>query len=258
MPVSNALLPPCQDPQPTTALASTKSNVNVKNYNVIPASRRNVLQVTTAAGLSILIPGSAWADFTPGGSLVERQVGVTVGNAEASSSRKPDNSNVLFSQDNYFKFGQAAPWIEPGSTEFPAKMPFTVSQQRYDALKKYGERVKKGLQEIQSLGQLVQSGDFANVTDPAVDTDLYALRPMGLLANGFMASENTGTTNELLLARWYINEIYLHIGDICTAKTEQDAMKSYTAARKAVNSYLTMVNRVITPKVGDQFDLLST
>jgi hypothetical protein len=211
----------------------------------------------TAAGLATLIPGSAWADFTPGGTLVAREVGVVVGNPEASSSRKPDNSNVLFSQDNYFKFGQAAPWIEAGSTEFPVKMPFTFSQQRYDTLKKYGERVKKGLHEINSLDEIIKSGDFSKVTDPAV-TDVYALRPMGLLANGFMASENTGTTNELLLARWYINEIYLDVSDICTAKTEQEAMKSYTAVRKAVNSYLTMVNRVITPKVGDQFDFLST
>lgn len=221
--------------------------------------RRKMLQVTVA-GVATLIPRFAWADFTPGGTLVEREVGVTVGNPEASSSRKADNSNVIFTQDNYFKFGQAAPWITPGSMEFPKTMPFTTSQQRYDALKKYGERVKRGLQVIDSLGAIIETGDdYANsITDPSVLTDVYALRPMGLLANGFMASENTGTTNELLLARWYINEIYLDLGDMRTARSKTEAMSSHKAAKKAVNSYLTMLNRVITSKVGDKFDYLST
>ena len=62
-------------------------------------------------------------------------VGVRVGNAEASPSRKPDNSNTLFDRDYYFKFGTAAPWIEPGNTDFPKTVPFVRSQQRYDALK---------------------------------------------------------------------------------------------------------------------------
>ena len=36
------------------------------------------------------------AEFTPGGTLVDREVGITVGNADASLSRKVDNSNVIF------------------------------------------------------------------------------------------------------------------------------------------------------------------
>ena len=93
--------------------------------------------------------------FTPGGTLVDRDVGVTVGNSEASTSRKVDNSNVLFSQDNYFKFGVAAPWIEADSTEFPKTMPFVLSQQRYDSLKKYGERVKAGAQAVPTFNLAV-------------------------------------------------------------------------------------------------------
>ena len=76
------------------------------------------------------------------------------------------------------------------------------------------------------------------------------------MANGFLASENTGATNELLLARWYINEIYLDIGDIRAATSEADALKSLDAAKKSINSYYGLLNRVITSKVGDPFELL--
>jgi hypothetical protein len=71
-----------------------------------------------------------------------------------------------------------------------------------------------------------------------------------------LASENTGTTNELFLARWYINEIYLDIDDIKNASSEAEALKSYSNAIKALNSLLGMLNRSITSKVGDPFDLL--
>lgn len=219
------------------------------------STRRNIL--IGALGSAFLPRQSAWAsEFTPGGSLVDREVGILVGNSEASPSRKVDNSNVLFSQDQYFKFGQAAQWIEPGNVEFPKTMPFTPSQQRYDTLKKYKDRINKGVAAIDGLGDVIKSSsDYATaVADPS-DAQ-YALRPMGLLANGFLASENTGATNELFLARWYINEMYLHIGDIRAAKKEAEAIKSYSSAKKAANSYLGMMNRVITSKVGDKFELL--
>ena len=67
----------------------------------------------------------------------------------------------------------------------------------------------------------INNGNFASIA-PA-DDPKYALRPLGLMANGFMASENTGTTNELLLARWYINEIYLRISDMKNA-TSKDSL----------------------------------
>lgn len=189
------------------------------------------------------------ASFTAGGTLVDREVGVQVGNPEASASRKPDNSNVIFDKDHYFKFGAAAPWIEPGSTDFPKSMPFTPSQQRYDALNKYGPRVRSAV-------QFLASRDAASIPDPDTAPE-YGFRPMGLLANSFLASENTGTTNELFLARWYINEIYLLLTDARAASSPTEAAKFYRAAKKATNSYLGLMNRVINSKVGDPFELLS-
>lgn len=220
-------------------------------------SRQDFIQRSILAlpSLIVLSPQKSHAGtFTPGGTLVDRDVGVTVGNAEASPSRKVDNSNVLFQQDNYFKFGVAAPWIEADSTEFPKTMPFVLSQQRYDSLKKYGDRVKAGAQAVSDLDTDIKAGNYASITNG--DDPKYALRPLGLLANGFLASENTGTTNELLLARWYINEVYLRLEDMRRASSEGEAMAAQKAAKSALNSYFAMLNRVITSKVGNKFEYI--
>lgn len=225
------------------------------SFNTIALQRREWLGLTLAGATALINPAFATAaSFTAGGTLVDRDVGVQVANSEASPSRKADNSNVIFDKDHYFKFGVAAPWIEPGSTEFPKSVPFTPSQQRYDALKKYGSRIKAGVQFIGSLENTVKNNP-SEIPDPASAPE-YALRAMGLLANSFLASENTGATNELYLARWYINEIYLLLGDVRTASSANEAAKSYAVVKKATNSYLGLMNRVISAKVGDPLELL--
>lgn len=226
-------------------------------------SRRSAIQQvasalvagTTVAGFSTASHaaegGSGNKMFAPGGTLVEYEVGVTVGNSQASASRKADNSNVVFGQDYYYKFGTAPEFIEKGSTEFPKTMPFTPSQQRYDTMKKYRERVQRGIDLVAGLGETIQKGDYSSIPDGSAPE--FSIRPMGLLANGFLASENTGTTNELFLARWYINEVFLDIHDIQSAPSKDAALKAHAAAKKALNSYLTLMNRVVTSKVGDPF-----
>jgi hypothetical protein len=220
-------------------------------------TRRSILSIgVIGTTLSTLLSASlpANADFAPGGTLLDRPVYVTYGNSEASPSRAPNNSNVLFAQDNYYKFGAAAQWIEPGSTEFPKTMPFVPSQQRYDAFKKFNGRVKTSVEQIVKIGSASSSTDVPDSDDPA-----YQLRALGLLANSFLASENTGTTNELMLARWYINEMYLRIGDYKSALQkgdEKEAKACYGCLNKAMNSYLTLINRSISSKVGDQFSYL--
>eukprot|EP00978_Attheya_sp_CCMP212_P020857 scaffold60256_cov55-Attheya_sp.AAC.3 len=242
-----------------SAMKNDEQPTPTQKMMFLPTRRSCFEQVAFAAtimGVVIGIPGESWAEFAPGGTLVDRAVGVTVGNAEASQSRKSDNSNVVFDKDYYFKFGAAPVWIEPDSTEFPKTMPFTLSQQRYDSLKKYGDRVKAGLQQVQNLKHAGVDVDHT-IADPSKQ-DVYALRPMGLMANGFLASENTGATNELFLSRWYINEIYLGIQDMMAAgDNKEQAKQAYESTKKATNSYLSMINRVITPKVGDKFEYIS-
>jgi hypothetical protein len=82
---------------------------------------------------------------------------------------------------------------------------------------------------------------------------------MGLLANAMLASENSGAPNELFLARWYINEMHLIISDVRNiASTDGEGGKERQRLseilKKAINSYLTLLNRVITPKVGEKFE----
>jgi len=238
------------------------SSINGHDQERPPSRREFFVQTTTATASAILasfLPTdvSNANEFTPGGTLVDYTVGVTVGNKEASSSRAVDNSNTLFDRDYYFKFGTAAPWIEPDSVDFPKTMPFTPSQQRYDALKKYKSRILSGIDYItKDLKEQIKSGSGAVLDASAPE---YQLRPMGLLANSFIASENTGTTNELLLIRWYINEMYLAINDIRKDLANGDgssAEASYRSLYKAINSYFAMLNRVITSKVGDKFAYL--
>ncbi|KAL3905508.1 MAG: hypothetical protein SGILL_009651 [Bacillariaceae sp.] len=237
----------------------TKStDVSSRMNQVEQASRRSFLHgiVASTAGIAafplVSNAESNGKNFAPGGTLVDYEVGVTVGNPLASPARKFDNSNVIYGQDYFYKFGTAPQFIEKGSTEFPKTMPFTLSQQRYDTNKKYRERVQRGVDLVSGLKDAIEKGDYSSIPDGSAPE--YSIRPMGLMANGFLASENTGTTNELFLARWYINEIFLDLNDIQQATSKEAAMKSYTAAKKALNSYLTMLNRVITPKVGDPFE----
>lgn len=219
---------------------------------------------STSPVLSSLLLGvpPANADFAPGGTFLDRPVGVTIGNPEASPSRLPNNSNVLFSQDNYFKFGSAAQWIDPTAEnwrDFPVKVPFIMSQQRYDAMKKYGPRVESFKEQVAAIDAALRDSDGdrkARIPEP--DSPIYSLRALGLLANNFLASENTGTTNELMLARWYVNEIYLRIGDVRDAGTVEEARTRFGFLVKATDSYLALMNRAVTSKVGEPFGYVAS
>lgn len=214
-------------------------------------SRRTFLHQATLVVPFLLTTSPSHADFTPGGTLVDYTVGVQVGNAQASPSRQPDNSNVLFAQDYYFKFGTAPPFVIDDS--FPKTTPFVPVKQRYEALKKYRDRVDRGVQLLVDMARELDQ-ENPQLLDPSAPE--YSLRPMGLLANAFFASENTGTTNELFLVRWYINDIQLDIGDVGTALQRGDratAKERYAALRQALQSYLRLMNRQINDKVGDKF-----
>lgn len=270
----------------STATLSSTSDAGAADDNVadIPAtttsssrqSRRDLfhqvgvvvsggITATAASAATMAVSSANAADsnsktFAPGGTLVDYEVGVNVGNTEASLTRKADNSNVIFDKDYYFKFGTAPTWItSENEFDFPKTMPFTPSQQRYDTLKKYKSRIETSIYTniVNNIGKdAIPNNTYNNIPDPTSSSNEYSIRAMGLLANGFLASENTGTTNELFLARWYINEIYLRLIDIRTASDQKTAQVAYNCCIKAINSYLRMLNRVITSKVGEKFDII--
>ena len=158
----------------------------------------------SAAGAAVtLAPKDARADGVGPGMFVEAKN--IASNPDASRSRDPMNSNVLFSQDFYFKYGRSPPFLQDATSEIPdgGAVPFTRVQQRYEAYGKYAARVLAGVEAFRALKGAVDNGSWATV---ASDDTKYNLRAMGLLANGLMASENNGPGNVLFLTRWYVNE----------------------------------------------------
>jgi hypothetical protein len=105
--------------QPSSSPLSSKVKEQIPSRH-----RRELLTAGILAPFAAASPVLA-ASFTPGGTMVDYEVGVMMGNDQASPSRSVDNSNVLFNQDFYYKFGTAPPWMSS-----PQTMPFTPNQQR--------------------------------------------------------------------------------------------------------------------------------
>jgi energy-converting hydrogenase Eha subunit A len=282
----NSITTPVPTPVETT---SNNPGISREGVETVNRRRRNCVQSLAAVMTLFVLPvvevpssprsplRSLWessfvahaAEFAPGGTLIsDKAIGILVNNPNASPQRKYDNRNVLFDKDYYYKFGTGIQYIEPpGNTAFPKTMPFTKSQQRYDALKKYRERITSALQLLQSLPKTTTSSTSTttNMADPKGKEDVYQLRAMGLLANGLLASDNNGLPNEVFVARYYINEIYLRLDELYTTSrsgssssgTNDDENSQqrliYQCIEKATNSYLTLMNRAITPKVGEPF-----
>ena len=111
-------------------------------------------------------------------------------------------------------------------------------------------------------------GAAAAFVDPGNSTEkkgpspvLDALLKMVLMATGMLSSPNyTGPPFELLIARFYVNELAFSTREITAAMRERNASRAYAAwefGRDSFNSYLSVINRAIVPKVGDKFELIS-
>ena len=86
---------------------------------------------------------------------------------------------------------------------------------------------------------------------------LDCLRKMVLLASAMLTSPNyTGPPFELLIARFYVNEVSFALDEIEEAIENYDlkrALDAWAFGRDSFNSYFTVINRAIVPKVGDKF-----
>ena len=206
-----------------------------------PAITRRGWCTGAAAAITSLAPQVASADGVGPGMFVETKN--MASNPDASLSRDPMNSNVLFSQDFYFKYGRSPPFLQDATSEIPdgGAVPFTRVQQRYEAYGKYAARVLAGVEAFRALKGAVDNGSWATV---ASDDTKYNLRAMGLLANGLMASENNGPGNVLFLTRWYVNECALDIGDVAKAADKGQAAAAWERGRKAINSALIVLTCV--------------
>lgn len=202
---------------------------------------RGALVVHSALSLSLtrsevlrLLPPTAFVPFAAG-----------------ALERDGTNSNAVFQNDFYYKYGKLpSPLGDDGKAEFPGKPVFVRMQTRYDAYSKYSAKINIGLDAFRSLKATDDKITY-------VDVVLLALRPMGLLANVLLATESE--TNELLLARYYINQAYFALADLqeTFSRSPDDANDAIDLARVNLNSFITIVNRAIPPdRIGPQFGTL--
>ena len=168
-----------------------------------------------------------------------------------------------------FKFGKA-PQFASGAVEVPdGGIPFSPVNRRYEAYKTYSPRLDDALAAIDGeLRTAVAAGDFAAVvelTRPRTKGDAgtpVSQLPyvIGLLSNQCLQSENEGTTNANLLARYMANEIAFAVRDMNAAAAARDSkgmLLGYALLRRFTNTSIQLLNMVITPKIGAKFAQLS-
>lgn len=107
-----------------------------------------------------------------------------------------------------------------------------------------------------SLLKYVEAGQDAKYLPPAPD----ALLKMVLMATAMLTSPNyTGPPFELLIARYYINETAFSMREIANALKVNDVERAQAAWRFGAdswNSYFTILNNAIVPKVGEKFEMI--
>lgn len=150
-------------------------------------------------------------------------------------------------------------------------------KQRAPAYSKYASTIIQGAKEYQRLGQILQQqqqqpSTTTATTSPAWDEALTLIRAdlgaaaidaelkMILLATALLVSPNFPTPNkELLVARYYANEVHYAQGKLRVAIEEhnrEEALAAWELGKDSWNSYFQVVNRSISPKVGDKFQLV--
>ena len=153
--------------------------------------------------------------------------------------------------------------------------------QRIPGYSNYAFSISFGANEYQTLGKVLQelyhlinaSSDddqilwekadsflripSSNVPPPAID----ALLKMVLMGTSMLTTPNySGPPKELLVARFYVNELNYAMSQMLIAIESRDikqAIASWEFGRDSWNSYFVLINRSIVPKVGEPFIYIS-
>ena len=111
-------------------------------------------------------------------------------------------------------------------------------------------------EQLGSLLEYIEIGKDKKYLPPAPD----ALLKMILLSTALLTSPNyTGPPFELLIARYYTNEVSFSMKEIANALRDNDLQRALAAwdfGADSWNSYYTIVNNAIVPKVGDKFEMM--
>lgn len=145
-------------------------------------------------------------------------------------------------------------------------------KQRIPAYSKYGYAILDGAKEYGKLGALLQNGlqkdasfdeiweealTFVTTQDKIPPAIIDAELKMVLFATSMLTSPNFPTPGlELLVARYYANEAHFAAKEMTSAFNMRDSSRSIQAwlyGRDSWNSYFQIVNKAISPKVGEPF-----
>jgi hypothetical protein len=259
------------------------SNDKVNSLNPAKCVNRRSAIAFFSAGL--LLPNPAVSDDT---------IDVQNVNLFAYEARdRKSNKDSLIREDFWYLTGRLPPrtlevsltlddpqWNAFGSCETTSiadgsssnSCTYVSLKQRIPAYAKYGYAIMDGAKEYQKLGALLQSGtmtesssneiwlealSFVTTDDKYPPAIIDAELKMILLATAMLTSPNFPTPGkELLVARFYANEVHFAAKEIASAITMKDskrAIQAWKFGRDSWNSYFQVVNKSITSKVGEPF-----
>ncbi|GKY96524.1 hypothetical protein MPSEU_000612000 [Mayamaea pseudoterrestris] len=203
------------------------------------------------------------------------------------------NKNVLIREDYWYMTGKTPPRLlsgplkgdDPAFNAFGScasevkgenSCTYVSLKQRIPAYTKYGNSIAYGAKEMSQLGRVLEqleaqptneelwqrATEFVALQDrmappPLVDAELKMI----LLATALMISPAfPSPSRELLVARFYANEAHFASSTLVKAmreKNSQQARAAWEFGRDSWNSYFQVVNRSISPKVGDKFEAIA-
>lgn len=176
------------------------------------------------------------------------------------------NNAIVLDDPKWNSFGSCE--TSGGDASASNSCTYISLKQRQPAYSKYGFSIAQGGREFQQLKPLLENKDWnkaakyifinpdTNLPPAAVDAQLK----MVLFASLMLTSPNySGSSMELLVARFYVNEFKYAVTEIGDAIKEGDqarALAAWDFGRDSFNSYSQVVNRQIVEKVGDKFTLI--
>jgi hypothetical protein len=244
-------------------------------------SRRSVFQSIIGAASSTIL-------LLPNNPATAQEESTTPAYDFENRDRKK-NKDALIREDYWYFSGKKPPrrldidafpandptwnaWGECTKSEVSGNSCVYVSlKQRIPAYGKYAYSIAYGASDYAKLGKILRSSNInwneaAQFVDPGLDTRMPspavdALLKMALFATQMLTSPNySGPSRELLVSRYYINECSFAIQELGNAINERDvnrALALWEFGRDSWNSYSSIVNRAIVPKVGDKFEILA-
>ncbi|KAL7445218.1 hypothetical protein ACHAXM_011898 [Skeletonema potamos] len=248
---------------------------------VVPSSEKGITRRALISGVAsaIILPSNLPANADDAQSDPYRY----------ENRDRNKNKDALIREDYWYFSGRRPPrrldinalpaddptwnaWGECTKSEITGNSCVYVSlKQRIPAYGKYFFSIDNGIKEYSQLGKILRSSnpnwnEAAKLVDPGLDTRMPSptvdsLLKMALFATQMLTSPNfTGPNRELLVSRYYINECAFALNGLAKSIDERDAETSLSLwefGKDNFNSYLSILNRSISPKVGDKFDLVS-